>query len=105
MTSPPLHDPPRIRDLLEETASLALVVPVAGPPVILLAGPWLLLVLVMVGYVALLATVVALVVAAAAVVRFGLVLAAAPLRLARRVRLTGWSLRAPAPRLVLVESP
>jgi hypothetical protein len=100
----PQHDPPRIRDLLEETASLALVVPVAGPPAILLAGPLLLLVLMMVGYIALLATVVALAVAAAAVLRVGFMLAAVPFRLARRVRVTGWSLRAPAPRLVLGES-
>jgi hypothetical protein len=105
MTSPhPNASPPptpTIRALLEETAPLALVVPVAGPPIVFLAGPWLLLILMMVGYGALLATVVALVVTALAVIRLVHVLLAAPFRLARRVRLAGWSVHVPAARLVV----
>jgi hypothetical protein len=100
---PAASAPPTFGEMLEETLPLIGVIPVAGPPAVLLAAPWLLLVLVLVGYFALMLTVAAVLVAAAALVGLVRDLAAAPHRLVRELR--GYRAphlpaRAPAARLV-----
>jgi hypothetical protein len=82
MTTTELLEPPRAPSSLaagasapptfaevHETRPLIGVIPVAGPPVIVVAGPWLLLGLMLAGPFALLLTVVVLCGAAAALLR------------------------------------
>jgi len=83
---PAASAPPTFGEMLDETLPLIGVIPVAGPPAVLLAGPWLLLALLLVGYVALMLTVAALLMAAAAVVGALRELVAAPYRLGRDLR-------------------
>ena len=78
---------PTFGEMLEETLPLVGVIPVAGPPAILLAAPWLLLVLVLVGYFALMLTAAAVLVAAAALVGLIRELVVAPHRLFRDLRI------------------
>ena len=96
---------PSVSDALRETVPVVDVVPVAGPPVIFIVAPWLLLVLMLIGPFALMATLAVALVAVAAVlalagaVAVGLVVG--PFLLARRlshVRL-GHPLRAAAAQL------
>jgi hypothetical protein len=101
------HTEPSFGDVLAETVPLIGAVPVYGPPIILLAGPWLLLALVLAGPFALLLTFVAVLVAAAAVVALIAAVVAAPYLLVRRVRryrTDHASLRLSAPPLVTPES-
>jgi membrane associated rhomboid family serine protease len=89
--------------MLAEILPLVGAVPVYGPPVVVVAGPWLLLALMVAGPFAVLFTLVVLVAAAAALV--GLIggILAAPYLLVRRVRAyqAGHaSMRAPAAPLV-----
>ena len=86
LTRPPRPAPPTFGEMLEETLPLIGVIPVAGPPAVLLAAPWLLLVLILVGYVALMLTVAAVLCAAAALVGLTRELAAAPFRLLNDLR-------------------
>jgi hypothetical protein len=100
-------DPP-LGEMLAETHPLIGVVPVAGPPVVLVAGPWLLLALMVAGPFALLFTFVLLLVAAAALVGLVGAILTAPFLLVRRVRehrARHASLRAPAAPLVAVGEP
>ncbi|WP_028067633.1 hypothetical protein [Solirubrobacter soli] len=81
-----------LREIVDETEPLSGAVPVYGPPVALVAVPWLLLALMLTGPFALLVTLaVALVVAALLVAAVGALLAA-PFVLVRRL------LRSPRPR-------
>ena len=102
-TSPHAAASPTFGDVLAETVPLVGVIPVAGPPAVLLIGPWLLCGLMLAGPFALLLTIVALLVAAAAVVALIRAIIAAPyvlfqhLRAHRRGQL---SMHAPAVQLV-----
>ena len=72
-------------EIVQETEPLSGAVPVYGPPIALVAAPWLLIGLMLAGPFALLVTiVVAIVVAAGLVVLIGAILAA-PFVLARRL--------------------
>ena len=106
MTSTELFTPPA-RDMLDELSPLVGAVPVYGPPIVLLAGPWLLFCLMLAGPFAVLVTFVVLVAAAAAVVALTAAILAAPYLLARHLR-RSWaaraSMRAQAPQLVARES-
>jgi hypothetical protein len=98
---------PTVGETLAETLPLVGVVPVYGPPVIVVAGPWLLLALMVAGPFALLVTLVVLLTAAAALVGLIGAILAAPYLLFRHLRgyRTGHaSLRAPAAPLVPVGS-
>jgi hypothetical protein len=91
-------------EIVDETLPLIGAVPVYGPPVIIVAGPWLLLSLMLVGPFALLATLVVLLVAAAAIVGLVGAVLAAPYLLVRHLR--GYraghaSMRAPAAQVVV----
>jgi hypothetical protein len=77
---------PTFGGVLAETVPLVGVIPVAGPPVVLLAVPWLCFGLLLAGPFALLATVVVLLVAAAALVRLAGAILAAPYLLFRHLR-------------------
>ena len=46
---PPLRAPPPVRDMLTEVIPLIDVVVVSGPPAIFILGPWLLVVLMLIG--------------------------------------------------------
>jgi hypothetical protein len=48
-TRPPDSEPPIVGEMIDEIVPLIGVVPVAGPPVIYLAGPWVLLALTLTG--------------------------------------------------------
>lgn len=75
--------PATARSLLRDILPLVEAVPVAGPPAILLAGPWILLALVLAGPIALLLTIVlALAVAAGIIFALG----AIPYLLVRHLR-------------------
>jgi hypothetical protein len=98
---------PTVREMVDEISPLAGVVPVYGPPVVLLAGPWLLLSLALAGPFALALTLVALLVAAAALVGLIGAVLAAPYLLVRRLRsqrAAHVSMRVPAPRLFVGQS-
>ena len=89
--------------MLDEILPLIGVIPVAGPAAILVAGPWLLLALMLAGPFALLVTLVVVLAAAAAVVGLIGAILATPYLLVRRLR--GYrarhaSTRAPAARLI-----
>jgi len=97
-----------VDEMVEETSALVGVVPLYGPPVVLLAGPWLFLSLMLVGPFAVLVTLVVLVVLAAAVVALAGAILAAPYLLFHRLR--GYraghrSLRVRAAKAVAFESP
>jgi apolipoprotein N-acyltransferase len=77
---------PTLGETVDETAPLVGVVPLYGPPVLILAVPWLLLALTLAGPFAVLVTVVVLLAAAAAVVALIGAVLAAPYLLARHVR-------------------
>jgi hypothetical protein len=70
-------------EMLEETLPLVGVIPVAGPPIALVAAPWLFVGLMLAGPFALLFTVVVVLVAAWAVVWLIRVILTAPFRLFR----------------------
>jgi hypothetical protein len=98
---------PTVREMLDETLPLVGAVPVYGPPVILLAGPWLLLVLALAGPFALLLTFVALLATAAVLLALIGAILAAPYVLARHLhrRWAEHSMPASVPQLVSHESP
>ena len=79
--------------MLRETLPLIGVIPVAGPPVIVVAGPWLLVGLMLAGPFALLLTIVVSCAAAAALLRLAVAVLALPYRLVRDLR----GLHAPRP--------
>ena len=87
-TAPLTTEPPTAREMLQEIQPVLEVVPVAGPPVALVAGPWLVFVLMLTGPFALLVTLAVLTAAALALtvvagaVAFALV--AAPYVLVRK---------------------
>jgi hypothetical protein len=74
---------PAFGDVLAETAPLVGVIAVAGPPVLLIAGPWLLFGLLLAGPFALLLTIVVLLGAATALVGLIRALVATSYRLFR----------------------
>jgi hypothetical protein len=94
---------PTVGETLDETLPVVGVVPVHGPAAILVAGPWVLIALLLTGPFALLFTLVALLAAAAAVVALIGAVLAAPFVLVRRVRrhrAAREPMRAPATQLV-----
>jgi hypothetical protein len=96
--------PPTFAEVLRETLPLIGVIPVAGPPVIVVAGPWLLFGLMLAGPFALLLTVVVFYGAAAALVRLAVAVLALPYRLVHELgglRARRPSLRVPPARLVV----
>jgi len=95
---------PTFGDTLDETSPLVGVIAVAGPPVVILAGPWLLFGLVLAGPFAVVLTLVVLLGAAAALVGLIRAILAGPYRLFRDLRGNGArhrSIRAPAAQLVV----
>jgi hypothetical protein len=96
-----------VDDVVEETLPLVGAVPVYGPPVVLLAGPWVLLSLKLAGPFALLVTLVVLVVVAAALVALAGAILAAPYLLFRRFRAyrAGGARPARATQAVAIDSP
>jgi hypothetical protein len=103
----PVSKRPTAGAMLDEILPLIGVIPVAGPPVVLLAGPWLLFALMLAGPFAFLFTLVVLLVAAAALIGLIGAILAAPYLLVRHVR--GYraahaSARAPAAQADAVES-
>jgi hypothetical protein len=85
-TTPPITPRPTIRELLQAVLPGIFFVPVAGPPVILLFGPWLLLVLLLIPPAACLITLVLVTVVAAAALAVLGALVASPYLLARHLR-------------------
>jgi hypothetical protein len=73
-------------DVFEETSALVGVVPFYGPPVVLLAAPWLFLSLILAGPFAVLVTLVLAVLVAAALVALACAILASPYLLVRGVR-------------------
>ena len=94
-------------EMLAELIPLIDAVPGEGPPVIVLVGPWLLLVLMLCGPFAFLLILVVCMIVAATVLAFAVTLLAAPFLLVRRLRRhrARSALSGQAPRLVRVESP
>ena len=82
----PVSKRPTAGAILDEILPLIGVIPVAGPPAILVAGPWLLLALMLAGPFALLFTLAAVLVAAAALIGLIGAILAAPYLLVRTVR-------------------
>ena len=74
------------RAMLRELSPLIGAVPVAGPPAVLLAAPWLVLTIVLAGPFALLFTFVLVVLAVALVISAVAAIAASPYLLARHLR-------------------
>jgi hypothetical protein len=110
-TSPNVRDLPSFGEMLEELLPVVGVVVVAGPPVVFLLGPWLFLVLMLVGPFVLAVTVVLVIVvalvAAAALVALTGAIAATPYLVVRRLaghRGGHAHSGAPAGRLVALES-
>jgi hypothetical protein len=91
---------PSFGEMLAEILPLVGFIPVAGPAAILLAVPWLLLALMLVGYVALLLTVGGVLVLAAALVGLVRELVASLHRLVRDIGAHRVE-RTPAPRLAV----
>jgi hypothetical protein len=94
---------PTFREMLDDVLPVIGVVFVAGPPVIFLAGPWLLLVLMLSGPFALVVAFVLVGLVAAALVATLAAIVAAPFVLVRHVHRTYRSARAtgiPVPQLV-----
>jgi hypothetical protein len=107
LVTPPQAPEPTAGETLDETLPLVGAVPVYGPPVVFLVGPWLLLALMLAGPFALLVTFVVLFAAAAALVGLIGAILAAPYLLVRHLRgyrTSHTSMRAPAPRLVAAGS-
>lgn len=77
---------PTLGETVDETVPLVGVVPFYGPPVVVVAGPWLLLSLVLAGPFAVLVTFAALLAAAAALVALIGATLVAPYLLVRRLR-------------------
>jgi hypothetical protein len=77
---------PTVGEMLEEADDLVEFVPVAGPPVVLVLGPWVLLVLMLAGPFAVLVTFVVALLAAAAVVGLIGAIVASPFLLFRHLR-------------------
>jgi hypothetical protein len=77
---------PTVGELLQEVVPEAFVVAQAGPPVVLLFGPWLLLVLLLIPPAAFLITLVLVTVAAAAALVVLVALVASPYLLLRHLR-------------------
>jgi hypothetical protein len=75
-----------VRERLDEIAPLIDFVPVAGPPIIFLAVPWLLFVLMLAGPFLLLVTLVAVALGAVALVALTGAILATPYLLVRRLR-------------------
>jgi hypothetical protein len=94
--------------MLAEIVPLIGFVPVAGPPVIFVLGPWLLLVLVLAGPLAwLFALVVVVIVTATALAALAAAILAAPyllVRHLRRHRARHASISGPAAKVVAIES-
>jgi hypothetical protein len=104
---PSASEPPTVRDVLAETVPLAGVMAWFGPPVVALAGPWLLFVLALAGPFALVFTFVVVLVAATLLVLLAGTILASPYLLVRhlRGRRTGHaSVSRPALRLVPAHS-
>ena len=76
---------PPFRQRLDEIVPLVGFVPVAGPPVILIVGPWLLLVLMLVGPFMVLVTLAAIALCATVLVALIVAILATPYLLARRL--------------------
>lgn len=74
-----------LREMLEETLPIVGVAPVEGPAAILLAGPWVLLALMLSGPFAVLVTFVVLLAAAVALIGLVAAILAAPFVLVRRL--------------------
>ena len=81
----PVSNRPTAGARLDEILPLIGVIPVAGPPAILVAGPWLLLALMLAGPFALLFTLAAVLVAAAALIGLICAILAAPYLLVRHL--------------------
>ena len=99
----PVSKQPTAGAMLDEILPLIGVIPVAGPAAILVAGPWLLLALMLAGPFALLVTLVVLLAAAATLVGVIGAILATPYLLARhhrRYRAGHASIRAPGAPLV-----
>jgi hypothetical protein len=98
---------PTVGEMLAETVPLAGVIAGFGPPVVFLAGPWLLFVLALAGPFALVFTFVVLLVAAALLVVLAGTILATPYLLVRHLRRhrTGHlSVSSPAVQLVTAQS-
>ena len=107
MTSTELFTPQPADDILDEALPLVGAVPVYGPPVVLLAGPWLFLCLMLAGPFAFRVTLVVLIAAAAAIVALIGAILASPYLLARHIRRSRAArapMRTEAPQLVARES-
>lgn len=91
---------PSIGEVLDEVLPLVFAVPVAGPAIVVLLGPWLVLVLMLVGCFTVLATVAAVIIAALGIVRLVRAGLATPHRIIRRLWANGWSPRPSTPRLI-----
>jgi hypothetical protein len=77
---------PSVREMLAEIGPLVGVIPVAGPPVILLVGPWLLFALILAGPFALLVTIVIFLLAVRLLIVALAAIAASPYLLVRHLR-------------------
>jgi len=82
----PIAPPPSLRQILDETLPLIDIVPETGPPLIFIAVPYLLFVLMLIGPLALLATMIALFIAAVALVALVGTILATPYLLIRHHR-------------------
>jgi hypothetical protein len=82
----PASKPPTAGTMLDENLTLIGVIPVAGPPVVLVAGPWLLFALMLAGPFALLVSLVVVLVAAAALIGLIGAILAAPYLLIRHLQ-------------------
>jgi hypothetical protein len=104
----PAPEPPTAAGMLGETLDLALVVPVAGPPAILLAGPLVLFTLMVAGPFVVLLTIAALLIAATILGTLAGAVLASPYLLVRHLRgrraAARESFSARAPQLVPVRS-
>jgi len=99
---------PQTRDMLAEITPLIEFVPLYGPPVIFLLGPWLLLALVLAGPFAVLLTLVAGMIVVAAALAAVVSILAAPYLLVRRLhrnRAGRASVPSPTPHPVAIGSP
>jgi hypothetical protein len=99
---------PTAAEVLEEAVPLVDAIPVYGPPVLLIVGPWLLFALLLAGPFALLVTFVVLAAAAAAVLALVGAILAAPFVLVRHLRghrAARRSVRAPARPIVAGVAP
>ena len=89
-SSDPRSTPPSPRAMLEEIVPLVGVIPVAGPPAILLAGPWILFALLLAGPVAVLVTMLIALIAAGLLIVAIAAIVASPYLLVRHLR-SSWA--------------